>query len=64
MRIHYARGKFKIRTGQKWRSKTRNFILIVGSKLRDNHWKVFTPSMKRGHEMEESSFKFFTLIED
>jgi len=55
--------KIKIKTGQKWRSKQRNFIVIVGKKLRDDWWKVHTSSRNRAHEMQEHSFHFFDLLQ-
>ena len=53
----------KIKKGQKWRSKQRRFMLIVGAKIKDGWWSVYTPTMKRKHSMEECSFHFFQLVE-
>ena len=56
--------KSKIRTGQIWRSKDKNYCILVGAKTKDDYWHVYPHGTKnRCHKMSEHSFHFYELVE-
>jgi hypothetical protein len=56
--------KTKIKTGQIWKNKKKNYTIVVGKRLKDSWWSV-CPHGKRNtvHMMQESSFHFYELQE-
>ena len=55
----------KIKKGQVWRSKNKNYCIEVGKKLSDDFWCVY-PHCKRTtiHRMQENSFHFYELVRE
>ncbi len=54
--------KIKIKTGQIWKSKTKNYYIEIGKRNKDKWWYVFPHGKKTTvHTMQESSFHFYEL---
>ena len=55
----------KIKKGQVWRCKNKNYCIEVGKKLCDDFWSVHPHGNKvTVHRMQENSFHFYELVQE
>lgn len=55
----------KIKTGQVWRCKSKNYCVEVGKRLKDDFWSVYPHGKKTTvHKMQENSFHFYDLVQE
>jgi len=57
------KSNIKIKKGQIWRSKSKNYCILVGDKIKDDFWRVYPHNKQNCHKMQEHSFHFYDLID-
>jgi hypothetical protein len=56
----------KVKTGQIWRCKSKNYCILIGKKYKDDWWCVYPHCQKSSgkvHRMQNHSFHFYELVE-